>query len=86
VPDGIPAGTPVQAHVADGDRFAPPDQIAALWASAEHAGAEVSLHTYPGAGHFYSDPSLPDYDPVATDRTWRQVDGLLETARRHISS
>jgi dienelactone hydrolase len=81
VPEGIPAGTPVQAHVADGDRFAPPDQIAALRASAEHAGAEVSLHTYPGAGHFYSDPSLADYDPIATNRTWGHVDGLLKKAR-----
>lgn len=85
VPEGIPAGTPVQAHVGDGDRFAPPDEIAALRASGEHAGAEVSLYTYPGAGHFYSDPSLPDYDPLATDRTWQQVDGLLKNARRRMS-
>ncbi|GLY87245.1 dienelactone hydrolase family protein [Actinoallomurus iriomotensis] len=85
VPPGIPAGTPVEAHVADGDRFAPPEQMAALRASAEHAGAEFSLHTYPGAGHFYSDPSLPDFDPIATDRTWQHVDGLLEKARRRVS-
>jgi len=85
VPEGIPAGTPVQVHFADGDRFAPPDQVAALRASAERAGAEVSLHTYPGAGHFYSDPSLPDYDAVATDRTWQHVDELLEKARRRLS-
>src|SRR3569833_104311 len=85
VPAGIPAGTPVQAHAADGDRFAPPDQLAALRASAEHAGAEVSLHTYPGAGHFYSDPSLPDHDPIATNRTWQHVDALLAKARRRLS-
>jgi dienelactone hydrolase len=83
VPEGVPAGTPVQTHVADGDRFAPPDQLAAFRAGAEHA--EVSLHTYPGAGHFYSDPSLPDHDPVATERTWRHVDDLLERARARIS-
>ena len=52
VPEGIPAGTPVQAHVADGDRFAPSDQLAAFHASAAHAGADATLHTYPGAGHF----------------------------------
>lgn len=85
VPEGIPAGTPVQTHVADSDRFAPPDQLAAFRASAEHAGAEISLHTYPGAGHFYTDPSLPDYDPIATDRTWQHVDALLKKAHRRIS-
>ncbi|MGI5228986.1 dienelactone hydrolase family protein [Actinoallomurus sp. CA-142502] len=85
VPPGVPAGTPVEAHVADGDRFAPPEQMAALRASAEHAGAELLLHTYPGAGHFYTDPSLPDHDPVAADRTWRHVDGLLEKARHRVS-
>jgi dienelactone hydrolase len=81
VPEDVPAGTPVQAHVADGDRFAPPDQLAAFRASAVHAGAEASLHTYPNAGHFYSDPSLPDYDPIATDHTWQHVHALLEKVR-----
>ncbi|WP_425570693.1 dienelactone hydrolase family protein [Pseudonocardia adelaidensis] len=81
VPGGVGAGKPVQAHVADGDRFAPPDQLAAFRASAVDAGAEATLHTYPGAGHFYSDPSLPDYDAIATDRTWRHVHALLDEVR-----
>jgi dienelactone hydrolase len=81
VPGGVGAGKPVQAHVADGDRFAPPDQLAAFRASAVYAGAEATLHTYPGAGHFYSDPSLPDYDAIATDRTWRHVHALLDKVR-----
>jgi dienelactone hydrolase len=85
VPDGIPAGTPVQAHVADGDRFAPPGQLAAFHASAVHAGAEAALHTYPGAGHFYTDPSLPDYSPVAAARTWQHIDALLGKARQGTS-
>lgn len=81
VPAGIGAGTPVQVHVADGDRFAPPNQLAAFRASAADAGAEAALHTYPGAGHFYTDPSLPDYDAIATDRTWHHVHALLDRAR-----
>lgn len=82
VPEGIPIGTPVQLHVADGDRFAPPADLAAYQASAAHASAEATLHTYPGAGHFYTDPSLPDHDPVATDRTWQHIDALLDKARQ----
>jgi dienelactone hydrolase len=85
VPEGIPAGTPVQAHVADGDRFAPSDQLAAFQASAAHAAAEATLHTYPNAGHFYTDPSLPDYNPIAAARTWQHIDALLDKARQSTS-
>jgi len=81
VPRGVGAGTPVQAHVAEGDRFAPPDELAAFRASAADVNADAALHVYPGAGHFYSDPSLPDYDAVATDHTWRHVHALLEKVR-----
>jgi dienelactone hydrolase len=82
VPEGIPIGTPVQAHVAgDDDRFAPADQLAAFRTSAEHAGAEATLHTYPGAGHFYTDASLPDYNATAAATTWQHIDALLGQAR-----
>lgn len=77
VPEGVPTGTPVQTHVADGDRFAPPDELALFRASAGRAGA--SLHIYPGVGHFYSDPSLPDHDAIATERTWQHVHTMLKT-------
>jgi dienelactone hydrolase len=84
VPEGIPIGTPVQAHVADDDPVAPPGQLAAFHTSAAHAGAEATLHTYPNAGHFYTDPSLPDYSPVAA-RTWQHIDALLDKARQRTS-
>jgi dienelactone hydrolase len=60
---------------------APPEELAAFRASAVDAGADAALHTNPGAGHFYSDPSLPDYDATATDRTWRHVHALLDKVR-----
>lgn len=85
VPEGIPIGTPVQAHVADDDRFTPSDQLAAFRTSAAHAGAEATLHTYPSAGHFYTDPSLPDHNPAAAARTWQRIDALLDNARQRTS-
>ncbi|GAB2863785.1 dienelactone hydrolase family protein [Actinoallomurus bryophytorum] len=85
VPENIPSGTPVQTHAAIDDPFAPPGQLAAFQTSAAHAGADATLHTYPGAGHFYTDPSLPDHDPTATDRTWQHVDTLLHNARQRTS-
>jgi dienelactone hydrolase len=87
VPEGIPIGTPVQTHVgADDDRFAPSDQLAAFRASAAQAGAEATLHAYPGAGHFYTDPSLPDYNPAAAARTWQHIDALLDKARQRTTA
>lgn len=85
VPEHVPLGTPVQAHVADGDRFAPPNQLADYQTSAAFAGAEATLHSYRGAGHFYTDSSLPDHDPVATDRTWQHIDTLLDKVRKRAS-
>jgi dienelactone hydrolase len=86
VPEGIPTGTPVQAHVAAADdRFAGSGQLAAFRTSAAHAGANATLHTYPDAGHFYTDPSLPDYNPTAAGRTWQYVDALLDEVRQRAS-
>jgi hypothetical protein len=49
VPDGVRHGTPVQAHVALGDPFAPEDQLAVFrHTAAAAAGADVTLHTYAG--------------------------------------
>jgi dienelactone hydrolase len=78
VPPGIPARTPVQLHVAEGDhRFAPADRIAAFTDSAERAGALASVHRYPGAGHFFTDPALPDYDATAAESTWTRALDML---------
>jgi dienelactone hydrolase len=81
VPDGVRPGTPVQTHIAANDPFAPLDQLTAFCASAERAGAAAALHTYPDAGHFFSDPSLPDHSPAATRHTWKHVHTLLATVR-----
>ncbi|GAA5167636.1 dienelactone hydrolase family protein [Pseudonocardia eucalypti] len=81
VPEGVPAGIPVQVHVAGGDRFAPPHELAVFRASAGRAGADASVHIYPDVGHFYSDPALPDHDAIATEGTWRHVHTMLENLR-----
>jgi dienelactone hydrolase len=78
VPEGIGAGTPVQLHVGVGDPFAPSDQVVAFQESAARSGAVASVHRYPGAGHFFTDVSLPDYQAAATASTWRRVLRLLE--------
>jgi dienelactone hydrolase len=78
VPNGVRTGTPVQLHVAAGDRFTPADQIATFRDSADTTGATASVYEYRGAGHFFTDFSLPDYSATATARTWTRVLRLLD--------
>ncbi len=58
--------------------FAPADQIAAFRESAVRTGAAASEYEYRGAGHLFTDVSLPDYCAVATARTWTRVLRLLD--------
>jgi dienelactone hydrolase len=70
---------PVQLHVADPDPFEPHDWLNAWYLQMQRAGADVEIYRYPGAGHLYTDPDLPDYDEAAAERTWRIALGFLET-------
>lgn len=79
VPPGVPPGTPVQTHVAEGDPFASVDRLTLFTESAARAGAAAACYTYPDAGHYYTDPSLADHNAAATALTWRRVEALLRT-------
>lgn len=70
---------PVQLHVADPDPFEPHDWLNAWYLQMQRAGADVEIYRYPGAGHLYTDPDLPDYDEAAAEQTWRTALGFLET-------
>jgi len=69
---------PVQLHVADPDPFEPHDWLNAWYLRMGRAGAEVEVFRYPGAGHLYTDPQLPDYDEQAAEATWRVALGFLD--------
>ncbi|MFP8887917.1 MULTISPECIES: dienelactone hydrolase family protein [Streptomyces] len=68
---------PVQLHVADPDPFEPHDWLNAWYLRMRRAGADVEVHRYPGAGHLFTDPGLPDHDEEAAERTWRTALGFL---------
>ncbi|WP_405808886.1 dienelactone hydrolase family protein [Streptomyces sp. NBC_00210] len=70
---------PVQLHVADPDPFEPHDWLSAWYLQMQRAGADVEVYRYPGAGHLYTDPELPDYDEAAAEQTWRVALGFLST-------
>ena len=59
------AGFPVAAHVARPDPF---DDEAVFEGWATKAGdVSLELHRYDGAGHYFLDRTLPDYDERATE-------------------
>ncbi|URN14249.1 dienelactone hydrolase family protein [Streptomyces radiopugnans] len=68
---------PVQLHVADPDPFEPHDWLNAWYLRMRRAGADVEVHRYPGAGHLFTDPGLPDHDKDAAERTWRTALAFL---------
>ncbi|WP_406001419.1 dienelactone hydrolase family protein [Streptomyces sp. NBC_00829] len=70
---------PVQLHVADPDPFETHDWLSTWYLQMQRTGADVEIYRYPGAGHLYTDPDLPDYDERAADQTWRIALGFLAT-------
>ncbi len=73
LPESARPGLRVQLHAAEPDDFAPPESVAALRRTASEKRVHLEIFRYPGAGHFYTDPELPDHDPAAAELTWRRV-------------
>ena len=59
------AGLPVSAHIARPDPF-DDEAFFADWA-AEAGAVALELHRYDGAGHYFLDRSLPDYNAAAAE-------------------
>jgi dienelactone hydrolase len=77
IPATARPGQPVQVHLAEGDPFAS-RQAADRWqADAGRAGLAAQVFTYPGAGHFYTDPDLADCHLAAASQTWQRITAFL---------
>ncbi|MEU8888165.1 dienelactone hydrolase family protein [Streptomyces sp. NPDC048442] len=70
---------PVQLHIADPDPFESGDWLNAWYLQMRRAGADVEIYRYPGAGHLFTDPELPDFDQAAAEQTWKVALGFLAT-------
>ncbi|SDK81852.1 Dienelactone hydrolase [Nonomuraea jiangxiensis] len=72
MPDGVAADDlPIQLHVADPDTYEPVDWLNAWYLGLRRARADVEVFRYPGVGHLFTDPDLPDYNAEAAERAWR---------------
>ncbi|MBN6054720.1 dienelactone hydrolase family protein [Nonomuraea sp. RK-328] len=68
---------PVQLHVADPDTYEPVDWQNAWYLLMRRAGADVEVFRYPGVGHLFTDPGLPDHDRESAERAWSAALGFL---------
>ena len=67
----------VLGHFAETDQFESDEGIAELEDSLRAAGREVTIHRYPGTGHWFAEPSRDAYRPEAADLAFdRTVDFL----------
>jgi dienelactone hydrolase len=69
-----PQGVPAQTHSTLGDPWREEDAIEQARADVAAGGATLEVFDYPGAGHLFTDASLPDeYDAEATELLWSRV-------------
>ena len=74
-----PAGVPVQVHYAADDPWVEAkEEVAPLGEAVRGAGAAFEAYTYPGSGHFFADPDLPEYDRASSEEMWRRVLAFLD--------
>ena len=73
-----PEGVPVQVHYAAEDPWVEAEEVAALGDAVGRAGAALEEHTYPGSGHLFTDPDLPEYDRASSEAMWRRVLAFLD--------
>lgn len=69
-----PVGVPAQTHSMLGDPWREQAEIDQTVHDIEAARAPIDVFDYPGSGHLFSDPTLPDeYDAKATRIMWDRV-------------
>lgn len=72
--DEWPHGVPAQIHYSADDPFRNQEWIDDVIASVREADGTVEFYEYPGAGHLFSDPSLPDeYHSDNAELLWERV-------------
>jgi carboxymethylenebutenolidase len=70
---------PVLGHFAERDEFEPDEGIRELEQALRDAGREVTIHRYPGTGHWFAEPSRDAYRAEAAEFAFsRTLDFLAE--------
>jgi dienelactone hydrolase len=62
------------------DPWVEAEEVEALRDAVGRAEAAFEEHTYPGSGHLFTDPDLPEYDRASSEAMWRRVLAFLDRA------
>jgi carboxymethylenebutenolidase len=63
-----------QGHFAEGDPWEPDEYVTMMESAMRAAGRPVTLHRYPGAGHWFFEADRPDaYNPEAAALSWERT-------------
>lgn len=72
--DRWPEGVAVQVHYAADDPWVEAEEeVVPLGEAVRGAGAAFEAHSYPGSGHLFFEPGLPEYDLASSDEMWERV-------------
>ncbi len=67
-------------HFAEHDDYEPLEAVRALETQIRAAGREVTLHVYPGTGHWFVKPNRPDvYNAAAAELVWERTLDFLKS-------
>jgi carboxymethylenebutenolidase len=73
----------ILGHYAEEDDWEPLDGIKAMEADMKTAGLDVTIHTYPKAGHWFVENDRPEYDSASALLAWSRT---FEFLRKNLSS
>jgi len=77
--DRWPEGAPVQVRYAAFDPWVEAEgEVTPLGNAVRGAGADFEEYIYPGSGHLFSDPDLPEYDRKSSEEMWGRVLAFLD--------
>jgi carboxymethylenebutenolidase len=76
------SSAPILGHFAESDPYEDEESIAAFEEACRTAGRELEIHSYPGTGHWFAEPSRDAYVPEAADLAFERTVAFL---RKHLS-
>jgi carboxymethylenebutenolidase len=72
------AATPVLGHFAEDDPYETDETVVAFEQGLRDAGRDVTIHRYPGTGHWFAEPSRDAYRPEAAELAFRRTLAFLQ--------
>lgn len=68
----------ILGHFGDRDEWEPLEGAKEMETAMKAAGLDVTLHVYPGVGHWFVESDRPEYDPAAANLAWERTFAFLK--------